>query len=470
MATHDTRIEEPGFVPFFRSYTRTWVHAVATAGLTAFGTLTFVDHWFAVLAIASYVVPPIALYVRTLREHERNAVGRSADGHDRPTAAASRGERGWSSETSPRRGSDAPLHSTASATATGKEGDSAPASETSSVAESGVHDEHTRGEGRDTAGDRGDDYDDYDEGTDHSDEGPPPSWTPLETPVPDDASLVDVVVAGSDAVYAVGSGGLVAAEVGGEWTTPLETGPGAQGNDLRGIDATDDGGAVWIAGEGGAVGRIDTETGRHVDYTAPAGRTDTLLDIAVGGSVGDETVLLGNGSGEILRGRYVDGDLSWDDPTTPGSGSSLAALVLVDASLGYCCDTNDGVFETDDGGESFTRVGLEGADGTLEGVATASASASERGCLVTADDGVVHRYDGGTWTPERVTDAALTGIDCSAERAIVSAGDGTIHERTGTGPSGWSAFETDASGPLHAVSVGDDRAVAVADGTVLERS
>jgi len=32
-----------GFGPYFKRYTKTWQHAVATAALTAFGMLTFVD-------------------------------------------------------------------------------------------------------------------------------------------------------------------------------------------------------------------------------------------------------------------------------------------------------------------------------------------------------------------------------------------------------------------------------------------
>ncbi|MGA9399418.1 MAG: hypothetical protein WBV42_01035, partial [Haladaptatus sp.] len=55
---------ERRFLPFFRRYTKTWVHAVATAGLTAFGTLTFVNQGFAFVAVAIYVLPPVVLYLR----------------------------------------------------------------------------------------------------------------------------------------------------------------------------------------------------------------------------------------------------------------------------------------------------------------------------------------------------------------------------------------------------------------------
>jgi hypothetical protein len=53
-----------GFAAFYREYARTWAHAVATAALTAFGTLTFVHPGFAVVALAAYGLPPVVLYAR----------------------------------------------------------------------------------------------------------------------------------------------------------------------------------------------------------------------------------------------------------------------------------------------------------------------------------------------------------------------------------------------------------------------
>jgi len=182
--------------------------------------------------------------------------------------------------------------------------------------------------------------------------------------------------------------------------------PGRRGREPQRVDATAGGEAVWIAGDSGAVGRLEAETRRHTDYSAPAGITDNWPGVAVAGPNGDETILLINGSGDVLRGRYRDGECSWDEPVTPGSGSSLSGIALADASIGYCCDTNDGVFETTDGGDSFDRIGPVGAGGTLENLATLG-----RGdCLVSADDGVVHRYGGSTWTPERVGEEAICGI------------------------------------------------------------
>ncbi|WP_312854264.1 hypothetical protein [Natronococcus sp. JC468] len=53
-----------GLWQFYLAYTKTGVHAAAAAALAIFGILVFVDGAFAILAIASYVLPPVVLYVR----------------------------------------------------------------------------------------------------------------------------------------------------------------------------------------------------------------------------------------------------------------------------------------------------------------------------------------------------------------------------------------------------------------------
>ncbi len=52
-----------GLWSFYRRYTTTAVHTAATAALAIFGILVVVDPWFAVVAIACYVGPPLVLYV-----------------------------------------------------------------------------------------------------------------------------------------------------------------------------------------------------------------------------------------------------------------------------------------------------------------------------------------------------------------------------------------------------------------------
>ncbi|WP_256391216.1 WD40/YVTN/BNR-like repeat-containing protein [Natronoarchaeum rubrum] len=414
------RSSDDGFVAFFRSYTQTWVHAVATAGLTAFGLLTFVNRWFVALALASYLLPPAALYLAhgaaaaDVVEGRRDA-GSTADESD----PANRVDR----------------HRAESGPAEPGGGDAEPADE----------------DARETS-------EDADPTTDDAE--PQRQWT--RTNGPTDADLEAVAITDGGAC-AVGDGGVVLAEREDEWTVVLADGPAAQGEDLVGAAATDDGAAVWIAGDSGALGRIVADGWQHVDYTAPAGITDNWSGVAVGGSAGEETILLINGSGEVLRGEFGDDGPSWASPVTPGSGSSLSGVELVDAALAYCCDTNDGVFETTDAGRSFERVGVDGAGGTLTDLA-----ASERDdCLVAADDGVVHRYDGRTWTPDRLFDDELTGIARDGEYAV-TCGEDAVFERS-VPDADWErrTFENDA---FEGVDSRGGRAVAVGeDGVVVSR-
>ncbi|MFC4550838.1 WD40/YVTN/BNR-like repeat-containing protein, partial [Halorussus sp. GCM10023401] len=330
-----------GFLRYYRRYAKTWVHAAATAGLTAFGTLTFVHRGFAVVALAVYVLPPVALYLSGT-DPNFESENASAANPDAPAAEPA----------------ESPTDSRASA-------------------DEGASDRAARSD---------------------------PEWSAADSPT--DAALFDAAFAGSSA-FAVGEGGVVLADgADGDWRVALADGPGADASDLRAAAATDDGNAVWVAGDGGALGRVDAETGRHVDHSAPADRTDAWTDVAVAGTAGDETLLLANGSGEVLRGRYRDGDVAWDAPKKPGSGSSLSGATFAADGTAYLCDTADGVFESTDGGETFDRVGVEGAEGTLADVAAASRS----DCAVAADDGVCHRYDGTNWTPERVADEPLRAL------------------------------------------------------------
>ncbi|RQH00827.1 WD40/YVTN/BNR-like repeat-containing protein [Natrarchaeobius oligotrophus] len=483
MSTRSARRSDDGFVPFFRRYTKTWVHAVATAGLTAFGTLTIVHRWFVVLALASYVVPPLALYVggagtpsgdvpadeggESRRKRDEGERGREAE-RNRSQTAAREDSRNELERTTDRdateregareRGRSAAREPNGVGNVTGGDGADDGGGESASPTDGGGF----SSEDGSSADEGGEAPTDDDAAVTEGDDSV--NWEPIDAPV--ETTLTGAVVTESGAAYAVGGGGVVVSDDGTDsWSVVLEDGPAAAGDDLRGADATDDGAIVWVAGDGGALGRLDVDSGRHVDYTAPRDRTDNLLGVAVGGPAGDETVLLINGSGEVLRGRYRDGDLEWNEPVKPGGGSSLSGVVLAGGSTGYCCDTNDGAFRTDDGGESFERIGLEGANGTLTGVATDD----EGTPLLCADDGVVHRFDGATWTPERVADAEPSGISSAPDRIAVCGTDGAVHERPSDGTE-WERVDAAGGVSLRAVSLGRERGVAVGEaGAILER-
>jgi hypothetical protein len=367
-----------GFVGFYRRYTKTWVHALATAALTAFGTLTFVDTRFAALAIVAYVLPPVVLYSTRaeLVYGEQAADEEQAESSDSDSRSTDDGKAHWTAATVP-------------------------------------------------------------------------TTRPLR-----DAAVTD------GAAYAVGDGGVVLVDDGSGWSAALADGLGASGNDLSGASATT--AAVWVAGDGGALGRIDAGTGRHVDHSAPADDTTNIVAIATADVDGGEAVLVADGGGRVRRGVHRDGDLAWDAPVTPASGSSVAGLTLGEDGVGYVCDTAGALVKTTDCGRTFTEVGFDGVEGTLTDVAATATP------TVSSDDGVAARYDTGTWTPERLGDAALTGLAASGDRWLACAADGAVFEWTDG--SAWERTTTPAGGPLYGTGLGADRAVAVGDGgTVVER-
>lgn len=439
---------------FVRRYARTWVHALAAATMTALGTLTFVHRGFAALAIAAYLLPPVVLYLagNGAPEAEAPTEGASDDGPVRtePSRGAGGSEASSREGVERRSGADTvddPGSEGAHGEGTGTGGGEADAVDTE-VADTGTAD--IAAADTDAAEPEADGAD--------TDDGTPDDWSIVD--VPTEAALNDVALAGGHAV-AVGADGVVVAGDD-EWDVLLESGPGADANTLRGTSATGDGGAVWFAGDGGALGRLDVRTGRHVDHSAPDGVTDTWTDVAVAGAAGEETVLLVNGSGEAFRGRYRDGNVTWEDPITPGSGSSLSGATLATPEAGHLCDTNDGVFETTDG-RSFRTVGVD-ADGTLTDVATAG----EGDCLASADDGVLHRYDGSNWTPLDLADGPLHAVS-RAGGAAVACGSDALYGRP-TSDADWTRTLPPATGDLRGVAVGPSRAAAVGErGTVIAR-
>ncbi|MHC3439670.1 hypothetical protein ACYJ1Y_16650 [Natrialbaceae archaeon A-gly3] len=80
-----------GLWVYYRGYTDSAVHTAAAAALAIFGLLIFIDPLFAVLAIVSYVCPPIILYtfdadIGTDREQsERTAVPARSENSDTDT-------------------------------------------------------------------------------------------------------------------------------------------------------------------------------------------------------------------------------------------------------------------------------------------------------------------------------------------------------------------------------------------------
>lgn len=390
-----------GFWAYYREYTRTAGHAAATAALTILGILTFVDPAFAAAAAAAYVLPPAYLYLIAGRRAS-GGTDSAASGDDRadppPGAAGGRTTRRAADEGDRTRASDGSVR-------------------------------------------------------------PDRRWRAVDAPT--DETLTAAAATG-DRAYAVGDGGSLLVRDGTGWTAAFERGPAGRGAGLRGVDAADDGGAVWVAGDGGAVGVYDPASGGRVDRSAPNGTTSAWEDVAVAGPAGSETVLLVDGSGAALRGWNDGGRMRWGERRKPGSGSSFSAAAFADG-IGYLCDTNGSVFRT--AGDGYDRVGIDGADGALVDVAP---GVNPESAWVAAADGAAFRREDGVWTRFRASDGGLRGIAVGPGGEAYACGDaGVVRWEAGD----WSAESTPTDAPLRAVAVGSDAPpVAVGDeGTVLER-
>ncbi len=485
-----------GFLTFYRRYAKSGVHAGSAAAMTAFGLLATV-HWaFIVVAVAAYLCPLLYFYYRrdhvTLGDESETP---TVDG-DRSASERTRTGRKTTSE-SRTDGRDRLADADArrnSADSDSDDGDTD--SDSDSDSDDGDTDSDSDSDDGDTDSDSddGDTDSDSDDGDTDSDSASDtataarPRWTVADAPPT--ATLTDVVVAGSRA-YAVGDGGVVFERRDGAWESVLEGGPGGDGESLVAVDATDDGNAVWFAGDGGALGRFDVDDGRWTDHSAPNDNTTSWTDVAVAGEAGAEVVYLVNGSGAVLRGEYDADDAdraSWRTTTKPGSGSSLSGVVAFDAHRALCCDTNATVFETRDGATSFEVIGIDAAEGALVDLAAADSDDAD----VIADDGTVYRYDGDDWTTGRIDDSTSDRVEAVTPVTVARAGEygllagerGLVCERRATGDASngrtadWSVVETPTSATLRGVGLGgsdqrgdhDGLGVAVgADGLILER-
>ncbi|MFD1512336.1 WD40/YVTN/BNR-like repeat-containing protein [Halomarina rubra] len=449
-----------GFLTFYRAYVHTALHTATTVALTALGLLTFVHWGFAVAAIAVYVLPPVYLYV------SGTTLPSAADTDESPVDERSTPGRTQAPDAD-RVESDSPG---------GRSDDGHDADgDTDSDADDGDSDSDSDGVDTDSDSDSDDgdtdsDTDsndgdsDSDSDTDDSPTGTETRWQSVAAPT--DRTLRGVV--GTTAgTYAVGDGGVLLGRRGDGWERLVDDGPGAAGQTLHGVASTADGRGVWVAGDGGALGRYDAETGRVTDHSAPADDTNNLTDVAVTGDAGDETVLLANGSGAVRRGRYDGARVAWADPVTPGSGSSIAALAVTEDAA-YCCDTNASVFVSRDDGRSWSRLGVEDAGCAFRAVVPFGGDR----VAVAASDGRLFEFDGSVWTPRRVVDGLLSGLAMGAatghEVGVACGPDGTLVERAG---DGWERRLVATDADLHDAAVGPDgRAVVVGDGgAVLER-
>ncbi|MBV0902175.1 PQQ-binding-like beta-propeller repeat protein [Haloarcula salina] len=382
-----------GPATFARRYTKTWVHAVATAALTAFGTLTVVDNRFAAVAIAAYVVPPVALYLsadgeagtgaeadtsaESVRGGPPSAESEPGAATSSATDAASAGESRWTAASVP---TDARLHDAASTDA----GAYAVGADGTLVADTGA--------GWETV----------------LSDGPRAQSQPLRG--------VDAV--GDGGVWITGDGGTVA-------RIDPETGrhvdhsdPAGDTSNLVAVAATTgpDGERVLLGDGSGRVRRGDYRDG-SVAWREPVtpGSGSSLAGLALGGDAGwvcdtSQRVFETDDAGRSFTESGID-DVS--GTLTDVAATGAGPIVGTDAGV---------VYRTDSGSWTPERV----ADTALRSVA----GRGDRWLACGADGAVFERADAADWeravTPTAET---LNGVAVGGSRALAVGDGGTVLER-----------------------------------------
>lgn len=295
-------------------------------------------------------------------------------------------------------------------------------------------------------------------------------WTEADVPVESGLASAANSLFGP---VAVGDGGTLISRTIAGWETLLETGPTTQSNPLNDAAVTDDGEHVWFAGGSGVIGQYDVVEHELTDYSAPGVEepdgsinemTITWEALDVAGDAGEERLVFANGSGEVLSGRYDGETVEWGEAVKPGGGSSVGGAAFLDESTVYVTDTNSMVYRSDDGGESWESIGIDGASVALYDVA----ASAEDDVSATGGDGSVFRYNGAVWTKNNAGGESLFGIDRDLDYGLAVGGSGTALTRT---LYGWEEDETPTDATLQDVVFTDDfLEVAVSeDGTILER-
>lgn len=298
------------------------------------------------------------------------------------------------------------------------------------------------------------------------------AWTERTTPT--DRQLWDVSY-GFDGAYAVGDGGYVI-ERDGDWRVVTDTGPSGNSEDLYGSDATDDGRRLWVVGNSGAIGEYDATTGEFLgsgsrDFSEPEDYTGNFTDVVATGDAGDANLYIADDSGYVHY-SFDDGE-TWEY-TTPGSGSTIPAISFHDDADGHCADTNQSVFDTDDG-ESWTKIGVMDRNENFYGID----SNGESDVWVAGGSGLVLHYD-GSWSATHLGNVRLRDVRVATDGTdgLTVGANGRVFRRTG---SRWVEEESSTEENLKGVVRGDPDAfdfrptvsetpdVAVgADGTVIE--
>ena len=294
-----------------------------------------------------------------------------------------------------------------------------------------------------------------------------PPWEVVETPFDVDLYDAEQTPRGS---YAVGEGGAIVADTGNGWELLEEGGPRTRETQVRAMDATADGGRLWMVGSEGGLACYDVEDEKLFEYSYPVEMTSTWEGVAVAGDMGEEKGIAADGRGGILPFTLDGHDVDWGTLSAPNPRENIAALAASPDGIAYAIDTASQAYKTtiEDG---WGSAGVVNPDTMFHDL---DAWENER-VYVAADDGCVYRYqnDADEWAPIGVVKSVpLTSMalhdegDGNAQMAVVG-DDNHLYERTG--PERWERTKLPTDAHLYDLSLGSPDLVVGKNGTVLER-
>lgn len=254
---------------------------------------------------------------------------------------------------------------------------------------------------------------------------------------------------GLGGTYLVGDGGDLYENRGGRWERLLDAGPTANQKTLYGTDVSDDGRNVWYCGGNGVVGQYDTLERRFTNYSFPNGLKNQWSDIAVTGPAGEERVTLVNSSAQVVTGtKTAAGGMDWDDTLTPNGGAPIYAVDYFSGTGARFSDGDGNVYETADGGGSWTNVGIEGMGKALHDICC---EASDRTVAV-GGGGRFVEYDGTGWSVSQVGGTTVYAVDRNGSHGTAVGGSGYAYEYA---DGSWEQQGTNSSATLRGVVQAD---------------
>lgn len=225
--------------------------------------------------------------------------------------------------------------------------------------------------------------------------------------------------------YLVGGGGDLHENRDGSWDRLLDAGPTANSKTLYGVCVSDDGRNVWYCGGNGVVGQYDVLTREFTDHSFPNGVQNMWSDIAVVGDAGEERVTLVNSSAQVVTGTKTDaGGMDWGDTLVPNGGSPVYAVDYYSATGARFADGDGNVYETTDGGESWTQRGVASNGKALYGICCEAADRT----VAVGGGGTFAEFDGDGWSVSQVGGTTVYAVDRVGEEGVAAGGSGSAYE------------------------------------------